>query len=418
MNRLLLFGLIALAANACGRATKEQEKEASGAQSSERGKILYYRNPMGGPDTSPVPKKDSMGMDYIAVYENETEAAGAAVVVPSETIQTLGVRIEAAKIVDFGRTIRAFGVVADNTRLVSEATARVGGWVDELGVTAVGDAVKKGDFLYRLRSPDLIAAERDYVSALKSGSPSWAASAAKRLKNLGLQDRTIADIKRSGAVQDLTPFYAERDGVVSVLNVRKGAFVEAGDQVATIADYGEVWVIASISEQDLPLVGAGASATVTLPNAADVAATVDYVYPTVDPKTRTGRARIILDNKDLTLRAGAYVDVSFETERRSRLAVPSPAILRDAGGAHVVMAMGEGRFMPTPVKTGLVSEGYTEILDGLEAGVAIVVSGQFLIDSESNLRESLGKLAPHADHASTGAATDAESHKREDGGGP
>lgn len=374
-----------------------------------KGKILYYRNPMGLADTSPAPKKDWMGMDYIPVYENEDAGGGSAVVVPAETIQTLGVKIATADEIDFGRTIRTFGAVADNARLLTEVTSRVDGWVDELVITAVGDEVRTGDLLFRLRSPDLIAAKRDYVTALKSGSANWAVSSATRLKSLGLQDQTIAEIKVKRTVEDLTPFYAERDGIVSMLSVRKGAFIKSGDQIATIADYGVVWVIASIAEQDLPLIGPGAPATVTFPNAPgkSQSAIVDYVYPTVDQKTRTGKARIVLANSEFSLRPGAYADVSFETGLQPRLAVPSEAILRNLSGAHVVMAMGEGRFMPMPVKTGLVAAGYTEILEGLEAGDPIVVSGQFLIDSESNLKESLSKLT--AGHAGQGAAAMSDS---------
>jgi len=389
--------------------SSDKERSTGEARSSGKGKLLYYRNPMGLPDTSPVPTKDSMGMDYIPVYENEDASDGSAVAVAAETIQTLGVKIQPAEVVDFGRTVRTFGAVADNARLLTEVTSRVGGWIDELSISAVGDEVRTGDLLFRLRSPDLIAAKRDYVTALNSGSASWAASSAMRLKSLGAQDQTIAEIKARRTVEELTPFYAERDGIVSMLNVRKGAFVEAGDQIATIADYGEVWVIASIAEQDLQLIKAGAPAAVRFPNApaAGQTAAVDYIYPTVDPKTRTGRARIVLDNPDLALRPGAYADVSFEIDAEPRLAVPSAAILRDQNGSHVIMAMGEGRFMPLPIKTGLVASGFTEIVDGLNAGDPIVVSGQFLIDSESNLKESLGKLTAggHAGHG-TGPAPD------------
>jgi Cu(I)/Ag(I) efflux system membrane fusion protein len=389
----------------------EQQPRASDKKSdgSGKGEIIHYRHPMGLPATSPVPKKDSMGMDYIPVYENEAAVGDSAVVIAPETIQTLGVKVETAKEADFGRTIRAFGAVADNARLLTEVTSRVDGWIDELVITAVGDEVRKGDLIFRLRSPDLIAAKRDYVTALKSGSSSWAASSATRLKSLGVQGQTIAEINAGRTVDELTPFYAERDGIVAMLNVRKGAFIKSGDQIATLADYGEVWVIASIAEQDLPLIAPGAPAAVTFPNApaASRTAIVDYVYPTVDPKTRTGKARIVLDNPNLALRPGAYADVSFEIGSQSRLAVPSEAILRDQRGAHVIMAMGEGRFMPMPVKTGLVAGGLTEIVDGLDAGDAIVVSGQFLIDSESNLKESLGKLTAgaHAGHG-TGAASE------------
>lgn len=387
-------------------ADAQADSEASAAEGApkKKGRILYYRNPMGLPDTSPVPKKDSMGMDYIPVYESDVAAEpSVGVAVSQNVMQTIGVRTSPVRMEDFGRAVSAFGAVEENTRLQSVVAARVDGWIEGLAVTAVGDAIEKGDLLFRLYSPDLIAAQQDFLVAAKSGSDARAASAARRLKSLGLQDETIAALKARGSIEERAPVYADRNGVVSALDVREGAFVRPGGRIAAIQDYSEVWVIASLAEQDLAGIRPGLPVNVDFPNipGAERKGSVDYVYPTVDPKTRTGAVRIVLDNEDDILRPGAYANVLITVDAGERLAVPSEAVLRDSRGAHVVIALGEGRFAPAEVETGIAAMGVTEIISGLEAGDEVVVSGQFLIDSESSLRESFRKMTgsePAADH--------------------
>lgn len=416
MKRTILTLFAALALGACGKEASEQPHEQGTdakategvpGQNGER-KILYYRDPMGGPATSPVPKKDSMGMDYIPVYENEPAAANeVGVSISPEIIQAIGVQTEPAAITAFGQAVRAFGAVAENTRLQTIVSSRVEGWIKGLAVNAVGDAVKEGDPLFRLQSPELVAAEQDFLVALRSGAASRIAASSQRLRSLGLQEQTIADLKAGVAADRMVPFYAAHDGVVAALNVRDGAYVKPGDEIAILQNYSQVWVIASIAERDLPLIKKGAKASAQFPNSpgAERKGVVDFVYPTVDAVTRTGKARIVLDNSDGVLRPGAYADVVVAVDLKKRLAVPSEAILRDSSGEHVVVAMGGGRFMPMTVKTGIVADGMTEIIDGLKAGDDVVVSGQFLIDSESSLREAFRKMAPpHAHGASSDEA--------------
>lgn len=417
MNRLIFALFAAFALFACGkdaagdRRRAEQEAAEDDASASAprsategKGEILYYKHPMGLPDTSPVPKKDSMGMDYIPVYENDAEGAAGAIAIAPETIQTMGVRTAPVEMFNFGRTVRAYGAVEANTRLQTAIAARVEGWIDTLAVTAIGDEVKEGDLLFRLYSPDLIAAQQDFLVAVRSGSDGRIASASRRLVSLGLQEQTIGALRQRGSAEERAPVYAVHDGIVSALNVREGAFVKPGDQIAMLQDYSEVWVMTSIAEQDLGEINAGLPVDVDFPNVANARrrGTVDYVYPTVDPKTRTGRVRIVLANEDSILKPGAYADVSFTIGGRERIAAPSEAVLRDSRGAHVILALGDGRFAPRPVETGVVATGQTEIVAGLQEGDEVVVSGQFLIDSESSLRESFRKMtAPDATMADT-----------------
>ncbi|MBB5518900.1 efflux RND transporter periplasmic adaptor subunit [Amphiplicatus metriothermophilus] len=375
--------------------TEEEKKE-------DRGRILYYRHPMGLPDTSPVPKKDSMGMDYIPVYEGDIDAGLGAVAVAPEMIQSMGVRTASVRMETFGRTARAFGAIEASTRLETTVSARVEGWVEALQASAVGDEVAAGDLLFRLYSPDLIAAQQDYLAALRAGGQERIASAARRLRSLGLDARAIEAIRETGRVEERAPVYAPRDGVVAALDIREGGFVKPGDRLLALQNYEEVWIIAALAEQDLAMIRPGqpVEAVVAGDAGARRAGVVDYVYPTVDPETRTGRARIVLANDDGVLKPGALADVTIAVDARPRLAVPSEAVLRDSRGAHVIRALGEGRFAPIAVETGVVAAGFTEIVSGLSEGDEIVVSGQFLIDSESSLRESLRKLtAPEADES-------------------
>lgn len=417
MKHLAPLLLLALAAAACsGGSAPEPAEEPSagevshdqGAATKGKGKILYYKHPMGLPDTSPTPMKDSMGMDYLPVYESDlTDAPTGGIAVASNVIQTIGVRTAPAEMREFGRNVRAFGVVDENTRLQAVLSARVEGWVEDLAISAIGDAVKSGDLLFRLYSPVLIAAQRDFLVAVNSGTEGRIESSARRLKSLGLQDQTIDALRKTRRLEERAPIYAERDGVVAALDVREGTFLRPGDRIATIQDYSSVWIIASLAEQDMPGIEPAMHAMLDFPNIPEAArhGVIDYVYPTVDPETRTGKVRIVLDNADDILRPGAYADVSFTVDGRARLAVPGEAVLYDSRGAHVVVALGEGRFAPAPVETGVSGGGFTEITAGLNAGDEIVVSAQFLLDSESSLRESLQKLTDGGEPEAPAAAT-------------
>lgn len=356
--------------------------------------ILYYKHPMGLPDTSPVPKKDSMGMDYIPVYADADR--GPIVTVAPEMIQNMGVRTAPASEVVFGRQIRAFGTVAPSPRLETVVASRVEGWIENLSVTAEGDTVERGQLLYRFYSPDLQAAQQDYLAARRSSSSGRARSASQRLRSLGLQDAAIEALQSSGQVQDGIPVIAEADGTVSSLSIRDGSYLRPGDPIMRLQAYDTVWIEAEIAEQDLSAISVGTEATASFPAdpAKDRKVAVDYVYPTVDGATRTGRIRFVLDNPNGALRPGAFADVRLSPNRAARLSVPRSAVLRSSEGDRVILALGEGRFAPRPVQTGLSAEGRTEVLAGLQPGDEIVVSGQFMLGSEASLREGFTKLTP------------------------
>lgn len=338
------------------------------------------------------------GMDLVKLetggqgFNAEVEETRSAITVDPEVIQNIGVRLGKVENANFGRSVRSYGIVRENERLQTEITARVEGWVEKLHVTAVGDEVEAGTTLFELYSPQLVVSQNDY---LKAGSDKlFKERGFAQLRALGVQPRTIELIKKQKEPLQLVPFYAERDGVVSRLELKQGSYTKRGMILAMIQDYSSVWLHANVAEKDLGFISKETSATVTFPNLSGrtVKGKVDYIYPTVDTKTRTGQVRLVIDNADGKIRPGAYADISFDVGVENRTAVPTEAVLQNGQGKYVVVSLGEGRFESRLVETGLVSNRWTEITNGVQPGDNIVVSGQFLIDSESALRESFRKL--------------------------
>lgn len=339
------------------------------------------------------------GMDLVPVSNNSnsnTEVIEDVSISVAETmIQTMGVRTSAAEVIEFGRTLRAFGTVEADQRLENVSVSRLEGWIDNLRVRAQGDAVLNGDLLYRVYSPDLIAAQRDYLSALTSGNKKRIQSVKQRLLSIGMQEQPLQQLRKGKTVINNVPVYAETDGIVASLDIRNGDYVKPGTPIMRLQSYDKVWVIASIPETDLPLIDRGISASLRFPSAPKAPSTgiVDYIYPTIDPKTRTAKVRIVLDNANGDLQPGAYADITLGFAKQARLSIVSEAILRDSRGDHIILALGDGRFAARTVTTGITAEGRTEILSGLRSGDLVVASGQFMLDSEVNLREGLSKLS-------------------------
>lgn len=332
------------------------------------------------------------GMDLVPVDVEPDGTGEGYVSVSPEVIQTMGVVTAPVAMRDFGRIVRAYGTVTANERTETVVASRVEGWIEDLAVAAEGDTVAAGQLLYRLYSPDITAALADYRAARGARR----ISAEARLRSLGVQARAISTLADAGAGEGV-PVFAVSGGVVAKLSVREGSYLRPGDSIMAIQDYETVWVTAAIEPGDLAEIAVGTPAVVTVSDlAAPIETSVDYVAPTVDPETRTGEARLVLDNQAGRLMPGAYADVTFSVDAAARLAVPSEAVLRDGRGAHVVVALGEGRFAPRGVIAGVSALGLTEVTAGLAAGERVVVSGQFLLDSEASLTEGLADYAPPA----------------------
>ncbi len=349
----------------------------------------YIADDMG---TCPICGMDLVKLDQSDASSGPTSAGRRAqVTVSAEVMQNMGVRIAQAEKANFGRSIRSYGIVEENERLQTELTARLEGWVEELKVTAVGDKIKKGDVLFRLYSPELVVSQRDYIAARDRTRKQ---NIQQRLRAFGVQPQVIRKLERTGKVEQNIPFYADRDGTVSELMLKEGTYVKRGMMMVKVQDYNSVWLSVGVAEQDLTFITKGTPTAVSFPSMPDrrIAGKVDYIYPTVDPKTRTGRVRLVIDNKDGLIRPGSYADVKFQIGADLRLSVPSEAILKSEIGEYVVVSLGEGVFEPRMIRTGVRSGRWTEVAKGIKPDESIVVSGQFLLDSESALRESFRKL--------------------------
>ncbi len=364
-------------------------------------KILFYRNPMGLPDTSPVPKKDSMGMNYIPVYEGDEQGDGNTIKVSLDRVQRSGVRTEPAQARVLVRPLRAVGTVAIDERRATIVTMRSDGYVEDLFVNTTGQHVRAGEPLFRVYSPDIQQALSDLLVA-KSWSPRGAAETSmgrsvdgsmQRLRNLGLSESRIREIRDSGANPRTIDWLAPAGGTVTVKRIINGQRVVAGDELYRIVDLTNVWVIADVAEGDLADIKLGDRATVTFRayRSQPVDGVVTFIYPEVRTETRTIRVRIEVANPDERLKPDMYADVVFhaDADHASVTTVPISAIIDSGTRQIVLVAKGEGRFEPRPVKLGRRSDGHVEIVEGLRQGEEIVTSATFLIDAESNLQSAL-----------------------------
>jgi len=360
-------------------------------------RVLYYRNPMGLPDTSPTPKKDSMGMDYIPVHEGEDDG-GSVVRVSLGKLQRTGVRSELAARRVVGRLVRVPGMVQLDERRISVVATRSDAFVNEVASVTTGDRVTKGQVLLRLYSPDIAAAGAQFLSDLNSGGRDSAVGGARqRLENLGLPPEAIAEIERTRKVPLSMTWRAPRDGVVLERNVVDGMKAAPGDVLFRLADISTIWVLADVPEFDLGAVRLGAPVTIrvrSLPGRT-FEGRVSLIYPQVGEATRATRVRIEIANPGGVLLPNMYAEVEIGTgDTAPVIAVPDSAVIDTGTRQVVIIDRGEGRFEPREVKIGLRGEGFTEIREGIAEGDRVVVAANFLIDAESNLKAALRGLTP------------------------
>ena len=357
-------------------------------------KIRYYRNPMGLPDISPVPKKDSMGMDYIPVYEDELAGPGGTVRISPEKTQRAGVRTVAVERRDLVRAIRGAGIVTADEARVALVTARFDGFVERLDVRTTGGTVAAGAPLMTawIESDALLRKQVDYLSALARGGRD-VERAAQNLRLFGISNATIAKMARTRAPARVVTFEAPLGGTILEKPSLDGMRFAAGDTLFRIADLSALWVMAEIAEQDLALVRSGERAQLSMPAMPGETreAIVDFVYPDLDRTTRSGRVRLVVPNADGRLKLGHFVRVVIDAPLGDRpaLAVPAASVIDDGARQVVFVARGEGLFEPRDVRLGARAGADVEITEGLAAGEEIVTSGIFLIDAESNLQTAL-----------------------------
>jgi membrane fusion protein, copper/silver efflux system len=383
----------------CGMKLIEKKDEPARQADGER-RVLYYYDPMKPEVHFDKPGKSPfMDMELQPKY---ADAGGSdAVQIDPRVAQNLGIRTATVERGRFTQGIEAVGSVEVDERRIFAVESRATGWVEQLLVRAVGEPVRRGQRVAGVYSPDLFAAQQELVLATQSGDTGLAAAARQRLAFLGMGAAQIEQVAASGKPQRQVAAIAGSNGVVTELNVREGQQVMPGTPLMRIADLSRVWIGVEIPEAQGAWIRAGrdAEARLSALPGRTFKGKVEYIYPRLETQTRTVRARLSFDNPKLELKPGMYADVSLTgSVREGTLLVPTEAVIRTGERSVVILAGGDGRFRPANVRVGDDREGMTEILEGLAEGEKVVVSGQFLIDSEANLRSVLGRLAPPENH--------------------
>ena len=382
---------------------------AAGEAGKKERKLLHYRNPMGLPDTSPTPKKDPMGMDYIAVFEGEDTgepAAAGQIRISTEKVQKLGVRTQAAQSRTLDRTVRAAGRVEPDERRLYAIAPKFEGYVERLHVNVTGQPVSKGQPLFEVYSPELVSAQREYaiavqgVASLKeaggpalAGMQQLAGSSLQRLRNWDISDEQIKALASSGEAKRTLTFRSTASGIVTEKKAVQGMRFMPGEALYQVADLSSVWVIADVFEQDIGLIKSGSTAKIRINAYPDklFEGKVTYVYPTLKAETRTVPIRVELANPGLLLKPAMFAQVEVSVlNRGSVVTVPVSAVI-DSGTRQIVLIQkGEGRFEPREVRLGARSDTDLEVIEGVKDGEPVVVAANFLIDAESNLKAAIG----------------------------
>ncbi len=367
---------------------------AASGDSGER-EILYWVAPMDANYRRDEPGKSPMGMDLVPVYADEVDSQAGTVKIDPTVVNNLGVRMAAAERGTLSRRINTVGYVQFDEDTLHHVHTRVDGWIEKLATKATGDPVEKGQLLFELYSPTLVNAQQEFLAALRSNNPVLRQASRERLTALGVTEGEIARLEKERTVRQRVRVYAEADGVIAHLGVREGIFVTPANEVMSIAELDKVWVLAEVFEREAAWVEPGQMAMVELDYLPGKMwhGTVDYVYPELDPKTRTLTVRIRFDNEDEMLRPNMFARVTIHAAKTKPVVhVPREAVIRGGNIDRVVIALGEGRFRARPVKLGIESGDRIAIRSGLKKGEQIVVSGQFLIDSESNIEAALARM--------------------------
>ena len=356
-------------------------------------KVNYYKSTMMLGEISQVPRRDSMGMDMVPVYEGEDDSG--AISIDPVTTQNMGLRTAVVTKGAVRRNIRTVGAIDFNETALSDVTTKFKGWIEKLYVDSTGQQVHKGEPLFEIYSPELYSAQSEYVLASTRGTGPKE-SALTKLKYYDVSDEQIAELEKSRQAKKTLSVSAPRDGVVVEKMAVEGQMVEAGMKLYRIADLSTVWVQSQVYEQDLGFIKLGQEAVVSLSYLPDrkFRGRVTYIYPTVDEKTRTAKVRMEFHNPGFFLKPGMFATVQIESELAAEaLLVPDMAVLRSGEKNTVFIALEGGKFEPRTITIGARSENNTyHVLSGLKEGERVVTSGQFMLDSESQLREAIQKM--------------------------
>lgn len=402
---------------------------APAAAPSER-RVLFYRNPMNPSATSPVPMKDPMGMDYVPVYSDETGGDSgipglATVPVSEEGVRLGGVRTVAATIESVARTTRTVGLVTPDERSVRHVHTRIMGWVEKLYVNYTGQQVRAGQPVLAIYSPELLASQGELLRAkdaagrfagssipeVRKGGQDLVTAARQRLELFGVSPGFIAQVERSGQAQRTVTLTAPSSGFVTTKDVFEGQEVQPGMELFTLTELSHVWVEAEFYEYEAQLLRLGQPVEVHLPYDPGhvMRGEVGFIYPTLQPESRTLKVRIELANTDGHLKPGMYVDVITDFSGSRGVTVPDDAVI-DTGARQVVFVERQpGTFEPREVRLGVRGQGRALVLSGVREGERVATRANFLLDSESRLRAAVASLQPAAPPAAI-PATPADDH--------
>ena len=380
-------------------------------------KILFYRNPMNPNVTSKTPAKDEMGMDYVPVYEDEAGGVGgggnlpegyAAVQVGAERAQLAGIQSATATREAIGHPVRAVGIVVPDERRVRRVQAKIDGWIEKLHTNFTGQLVTKGQPLLEIYSPDLVAAQREYllskagVDRMKDSpyedarqmSSGLAQAARTRLMLFDVPESFIEELERTGKVRRTVTLDAPVSGYVTGKEIFEGTRISPGMDLLTVTDLSHVWIDADLYEYEAQSVRVGQTAV--LDTVADpetkLKGRVAYIYPTISPETRTLKVRFDFPNPGLRLKPQMYANVSLDLHSVTGVVIPDTALIETGVRVIAFVDAGNGSFEPREVKVGVRGNGKAQILSGVKAGDNVVVGANFLLDSESKLRAALTKM--------------------------
>lgn len=400
MKRLLSTAAVIVAVLAIGIALgrwwpSDAGMDAGSGTAGER-EVLYYKAPMDPNYRSDTPGKSPMGMDLVPVYADEAAGDDPGVVsIDPRIVNNLGMRTAVVERGELSRRIETVGYIGYDEDTRRQVNTRVDGWIEKLSVKATGDPVKKGQTLFELYSPTLVNAQEEYLAALQSRNTALHRASRERLAALGITASEIERLDAERTVKQRIRVVAQSDGVIAHLGVREGIYITPSTEVMSIADLDRVWVLVEVFERQSAWVKPGQRAEVVLDYLPGERwqGTVDYVYPELDPKTRTLKVRLRFDNPAEVLRPNMFARVTIlGTASAPVVHVPQEALIRGGAVDRVVLALGDGRFRAQPVEVGMEAGDRIEIRSGISAGDRVVTSGQFLIDSESNIETALARI--------------------------
>lgn len=354
------------------------------------------------PGTCPI---CGMNLEKVEIGGNNQEIS---INVSGSMQQALALKVAKVERDTLWKFVETVGQIDYDESQITHIHARVTGWVEKLSIKSAGDTVKKGQLLYEIYSPDLVNAQDDYLLALDTAKTAGqqryqdlVRRAALRLSFLGLTEAQIKQLASTRQTQYRVPFYARQDGVVQTLAIRDGMYIEPATEIMSLVNLSKVWVIADVFENEQSWIAKGQKAEISVPamHLQGITGTVDYIYPELDPVTRSLRVRVVLNNTSVTLRPKTLAKVSlFGGPNEARLVIPQEALIQTGQENRVIVQQTDDSFAAKSVTVGMMSQGKAEIISGLTEGERVVISGQFLLDSEASLKGSLMRLSSGHQH--------------------